>query len=133
MQLTGTLFSACLILLLGSCKQRSGFSSASFTKADEQFSSKQSVRVYNQRNLELFTLGRNKYEVEKLMGPPNGRNLSKNGSYLWDYRRPVLNEDSQEIYDWSLVTFEFSQGICSSVRITYEHTPIQLLEETVER
>ncbi len=84
---------------------------------------------YKKSNLEYLTLGRNGIEVEDLMGQPEGRTLGQKSDYLWDYRRPVKDEETGEIFDWSLITFHFSQGICSSIDITLAHPPPQLLEE----
>jgi hypothetical protein len=84
---------------------------------------------YNKSNLEYLTLGRNGIEVEELMGQPEGRTLGQKSDYLWDYRRPVRDEETGEIFDWSLITFHFSQGICSSIDITLANPPPQLLEE----
>jgi hypothetical protein len=84
---------------------------------------------YNKSNLEYLTLGRNGIEVEELMGQPEGRTLGQKSDYLWDYRRPVRDEETGEIFDWSLITFHFSQGTCSSIDITLANPPPQLLEE----
>jgi len=84
---------------------------------------------YKKSNLEYLTLGRNRIEVEELMGLPEGRTLGEKSDYLWDYRRPVKDEETGEIFDWSLITFHFSQGICSSIDITLANPPPQLLEE----
>jgi hypothetical protein len=84
---------------------------------------------YKKSNLEYLTLGRNRIEVEELMGLPEGRTLGEKSDYLWDYRRPVKDEETGEIFDWSLITFHFSQGICSSIDITLANPPLQLLEE----
>ena len=83
---------------------------------------------YKKSNLEYLTLGRNRIEVEDLMGPPEGRNLGQNSAYLWDYRRPVKDEETGEIFKWSLITFHFSQGICSSIDISLANPPAQLFE-----
>jgi hypothetical protein len=84
---------------------------------------------YKKSNLEYLTLGRNRIEVEELMGLPEGRTLGEKSDYLWDYRRPVKDEKTGEIFDWSLITFHFSQGICSSIDITLANPPPQLLDE----
>ena len=84
---------------------------------------------YKKSNLEYLTLGRNRIEVEELMGLPEGRTLGDKSDYLWDYRRPVIDEETGETFDWSLITFHFSQGICSSIDITLANPPPQLLDE----
>ena len=84
---------------------------------------------YKKSNLEYLTLGRNRIEVQELMGLPEGRTLGEKSDYLWDYRRPVKDEKTGEIFDWSLITFHFSQGICSSIEITLANPPPQLLDE----
>lgn len=84
---------------------------------------------YKKSNLEYLTLGRNRIEVEELMGPPEGRTLGEKSQYLWDYRRPVKDEETGEIFGWSLITFHFSQGICSSIEISLSNPPAQLFEK----
>ena len=63
------------------------------------------------------------------MGTPEGRSLGQNGDYMLDYRRAVLNEQTGEVFDWSLITFVFSQGKCVSIDVQYSNRPVQLLEE----
>ena len=84
---------------------------------------------YKKSNLEYLTLGRNRIEVEELMGPPEGRSLGQESDYIWDYRRPVKDEKTAKVFQWSLITFHFSQGICSSIDITLANPPPQLLDE----
>ena len=85
-------------------------------------------RVYSQFNLEYLAIGRNSLEVESLMGVPEGRSLGQNGDFLLDYRRPVKDIESGEIYDWSLITFHFNQGKCTSLEFGLANKPTQLTE-----
>ena len=55
-------------------------------------------------NLETLALGRNRMEIEKMMGPPDGRSLDGGNGYLWDYRRPVLDDITVTLYSWSLIS-----------------------------
>ena len=77
-------------------------------------------------NLETLALGRNRMEIEKMMGPPDGRSLDGGNGYLWDYRRPVLDDVTQTLYSWSLVSFKFLKGRCAYVTIRLENLPEQL-------
>ena len=85
--------------------------------------------VINQFNLELLTLGKNTIEVESLMGAPEGQTLGQNGEHLWDYRRPVLDDETGKVFDWSLITFHFNQGRCNYIDILLSSKPEQLFEE----
>jgi hypothetical protein len=80
-------------------------------------------------NLQYLMVGKNQIEVEELMGVPEGRTLGQDGYYLWDYRRPVLDDESDKVFEWSLVTFYFSQGKCSKVDVTLSDPPVQLSAE----
>ena len=77
-------------------------------------------------NLETLALGRNRMEIEKMMGPPDGRSLDGGNGYLWDYRRPVLDDVTETLYSWSLVSFKFLKGRCAYVTIRLENLPEQL-------
>ena len=88
--------------------------------------------IYKKSNLEYLTLGKNQIEVEKFLGAPEGRSLINNSDYLWDYRRPFLNEETGEIFEWSLLTFRFTKGKCSSVDVHFAHPPAQLLEADLD-
>ena len=48
--------------------------------------------VYRKSNLEALSIGRNRLEIQSLMGEPEGKSLDGGNGYLWDYRRPVLDE-----------------------------------------
>jgi hypothetical protein len=45
---------------------------------------------------------------------------------LWDYRRPVYDDETGKIFEWSLITFQFSQGKCSKVDVRLSDPPAQL-------
>ena len=77
-------------------------------------------------NLETLALGRNRMEIEKMMGPPDGRSLDGGNGYLWDYRRPVLDDITETLYSWSLISFKFLKGRCAYVSIRLENLPEQL-------
>ena len=85
-------------------------------------------RVYSQFNLEYLAIGRNSLEVESFMGVPEGRSLEQNGDFLLDYRRPLKDTDSGEVYDWSLITFRFNQGKCTSLEFGLANKPTQLTD-----
>ncbi|MEK9773728.1 MAG: hypothetical protein VW907_02465 [Opitutae bacterium] len=89
------------------------------------------VKAFRKFNLEYLALGKNRIEVEDLMGAPEGRSLGKEGESLWDYRRPVLDDQTGKVYDWSLITFHFNQGICKSIKFQLSDRPVQMkmLEE----
>ena len=86
------------------------------------------VPVLRKLNLQTLTVGKNRIEIEKLMGEPEGKSLDGGNGYLWDYRRPVYDEASDQIYGWSLISFKFISGLCSNVNVRLEHPPIQLTD-----
>ena len=79
-----------------------------------------------------MVVGKNSLEIEQLLGRPNGKTLIPNGEYLLDYRRRVLDQDTGKIFEWSLISFRFYQGICTSVDIILTDTPKQLALEEEE-
>jgi hypothetical protein len=85
--------------------------------------------VYRKSNLETLAIGRNRIEIQELMGEPEGKSLDGGNGYLWDYRRPVLDEVTGEIYGWSLVSFKFLKGLCAYVNITLANPPPEILEQ----
>ena len=93
------------------------------------------VPVLRKLNLQTLTIGKNRIEIEELMGPPEGKSLDGGNGFLWDYRRPVYDEATNKVYGWSLISFKFLKGLCSSVNIRLETPPLQLttpqLEENV--
>ena len=72
------------------------------------------VPVLRKLNLQTLTVGKNRIEIEELMGEPEGKSLDGGNGYLWDYRRPVYDEASDQIYGWSLISFKFISGLCSN-------------------
>ena len=89
-------------------------------------SSGKKVPVLRKLNLQTLMVGKNRIEVEELMGPPEGKSLDGGNGYLWDYRRPVYDEASDKIYGWSLISFKFLSGRCSTVNVRLEVPPVQL-------
>jgi len=85
--------------------------------------------VYRKSNLETLSVGRNRIEIQELMGEPEGKSLDGGNGYLWDYRRPVLDEATGEIYGWSLISFKFLKGVCAYVNIRLEQPPPEVLQE----
>jgi hypothetical protein len=84
------------------------------------------VPVLRKLNLQTLTIGKNRIEIEELMGPPEGKSLDGGNGFLWDYRRPVYDEATNKVYGWSLISFKFLKGLCSSVNIRLETPPLQL-------
>jgi len=90
--------------------------------------------VYRKSNLETLAIGRNRIEIEELMGTPEGKSLDGGNGYLWDYRRPVLDEVTGEIYGWSLISFKFLKGLCAYVNIRLEQPPPEeLLQQSFDQ
>ncbi len=85
--------------------------------------------VYRKNNLETLPIGRNRIEIQDMMGPPEGRSLDGGNGYLWDYRRPVYDEASDTVYAWSLISFKFLKGLCAYVNIRLENPPVQLIQD----
>tara|TARA_B100000085_G_C18267189_1_gene400517 strand:- start:150 stop:605 length:456 start_codon:yes stop_codon:yes gene_type:complete len=91
------------------------------------------LRVYNKRNLQSLMLGKNKIEVEEIMGLPEGKSLDGGAGYLWDYRRPIFDESTEKVYEWSLVSFKFLGGLCSEVRVRLEDPPTFKIAEDINK
>ena len=95
----------------------------------EKFEVPDDLPVYRKNNLETLSIGRNRIEIEQMMGPPEGRSLDGGNGYLWDYRRPVYDEASDTVYGWSLISFKFLKGLCAYVNIRLENPPALLIKE----
>ena len=93
---------------------------------NEQMASKDKPMV-RKNNLESLAVGRNRQEIQRLMGPPEGKSLDGGNGYLWDYRRAVFDESSEKVYTWSLISFKFLQGRCAYVNFQLENLPPELL------
>lgn len=134
-------FGILCVFVTGSCNrsnfghsaQDTGFSqNGQVPKSDEQasqFELTENFPVYRKNNLETLSIGRNRIEIEQMMGPPEGRSLDGGNGYLWDYRRPVYDEASETVYGWSLVSFKFLKGLCAYVNVRLENPPVQLLQD----
>lgn len=127
-------------LILVSCKQgnnpyrsQQGYVIAGDTnKGEETVSLGKDLPVLRKMNLQTLTIGKNRIEIEKLMGPPEGKSLDGGNGYLWDYRRPVYDEASDQVYGWSLISFKFLSGRCSTVNVRLEHPPVQLNDSDLD-
>jgi hypothetical protein len=124
------------VLLSSSCSRKNisrtaaGNDSFQKGKAEAQFELSDNLPVYRKNNLETLALGRNRIEIEQMMGPPEGRSLDGGNGYLWDYRRSVYDEASDTVYGWSLVSFKFLKGLCAYVNIRLENPPVQLIKDS---
>ena len=118
------ILSILLGFFVGCEKNKLGLKSKSF--ASIQKTEEKSFRKFN---LEYIMVGKNQIEVEDLMGFPEGRSLENDGVYLWDYRRPVFDDESGKVFEWSLITFHFTQGKCSKVDVSLSDPPAQLTVE----
>ena len=122
--LTGSMF--CFSCNQGSYPYRSQQSyqaSDGMDKAEEVLSLDKDLPILRKMNLQTLTIGKNRIEIENLMGPPEGKSLDGGNGYLWDYRRPVYDESSDQVYGWSLISFKFLSGRCSSVNVRLENPP----------
>ena len=81
------------------------------------------LAVYSKRNLQSLMLGKNKIEVQEIMGLPEGKSLDGGNGYLWDYRRPIFDDSTEKVYEWSLVSFKFIGGLCNEVKISLQNPP----------
>lgn len=75
------------------------------------------------KNLESIFLGLDRGKVKAIMGTPEGKSTNPRKGTLWDYRRPVLDESTGKIYDWSLVTITFNKTGCTSVEVILGEYP----------
>ena len=79
------------------------------------------------RAQQLYTTGvPNPFTIEFIIKTPDGRSLDGGNGYLWDYRRPVLDDITETLYSWSLISFKFLKGRCAYVSIRLENLPEQL-------
>ena len=129
-------FAIFCIVATTSCTQGSFFSdlrqgngSSQNGQEFEKFELPDNLTVYRKNNLETLSIGRNRIEIEQMMGPPEGRSLDGGNGYLWDYRRPVYDEASDTVYGWSLISFKFLKGLCAYVNIRLENPPAHLIKE----
>ena len=124
------------LLVVGSCTQVE-YNRSVGNQSRENIAEPQAVQlekpeykvVYRKSNLEALSLGRNRIEIQELMGEPDGKSLDGGNGYLWDYRRPVFDETTDEVYGWSLISFKFLKGLCAYVNIRLEQLPPELLQE----
>ena len=84
--------------------------------------------ILSKNNLETLSVGRNRQEIQRLMGPPEGKSLDGGNGYLWDYRRAVYDESSDKVYTWTLISFKFLQGKCAYINFQLEDIPPELLK-----
>ena len=96
---------------------------------EAKFELTENFPVYRKNNLETLSIGRNRIEIEEMMGAPEERSLDGGNGYLWDYRRPVYDEASDTVYAWSLISFKFLKGLCAYVNIRLENPPVQLIQD----
>ena len=99
------------------------------SRKEAKFELTENFPVYRKNNLETLSIGRNRIEIEEMMGAPEGRSLDGGNGYLWDYRRPVYDEASDTVYGWSLISFKFLKGLCAYVNIRLENPPVQLIQD----
>ncbi|MAK27967.1 MAG: hypothetical protein CMI22_06335 [Opitutae bacterium] len=128
-----------LILFFVSCSQieyaRSGNNQALVSEQNGNVQKSEPLEkptykvVFRKSNLEALAIGRNRIEIQELMGEPEGKSLDGGNGYLWDYRRPVLDENTGEIYGWSLISFKFLRGLCAYVNIRLEQPPPEILQQ----
>ena len=128
-------FAIFCIVATTSCTQGSFFSdlgqgngSSRNGQQFEKFEVPDNLPVYRKNNLETLSIGRNRIEIEQMMGPPEGRSLDGGNGYLWDYRRPVYDESTEVTYGWSLISFKFLKGLCAYVNINLEQPPPEILK-----
>ena len=122
---------SCVILLVIGCNRSSSTFIANNSSSEESrigFESK-NLPILNKNNLETLMVGRNKIEIEEILGPPEGKSLDGGNGYLWDYRRPIYDESTRQIYDWSLISFKFIGGLCSNINIRLENSPTFILSQ----
>lgn len=86
------------------------------------------MQIFRKSNLDLLMIGKNRLEVEEILGSPDGKSLNSKNEHIWDYRRIAMKEDTGEIFDWTLITLTFSTGKCSNIIMSFENMPTVLME-----
>ena len=94
---------------------------------EAKFELTENFPVYRKNNLETLSIGRNRIEIEEMMGAPEGRSLDRQWISL-DYRRPVYDE-LRIPFTRSLISFKFLKGLCAYVNIRLENPPVQLIQD----
>ena len=89
-----------------------------------------SEAVLIQGNLDFFVLGRNRLEIETLLGVPYEKDSEDGNLVVWRYRRAVFDEATNITYGWSRLTLKFARGLCSKVSVDLEHPLIPVDENT---
>ena len=80
-------------------------------------------KVFRKGNLEFLSLGRNRDEVEALLGTPE-KLISKDGILVdWEYRLAIYDEVTQVVFKWSRVILTFETGLCSNVLVDLQQPP----------
>ena len=133
-------FSSVLFLFFSSCIQggnsyssQSNYTNSSVSNEGNFLLPDEKIPVLRKLNLQTLTIGKNRIEIEELMGAPEGKSLDGGNGFLWDYRRPVFDEATERIYGWSLVSFKFINGLCHSVNVRLENPPLQLLDTNIKQ
>ena len=94
-------------------------------------SSSKSEPILRKGNLDFFVLGRNRLEIETLIGVPYEKYSEDGNLVVWRYRRAVFDEATSTTYGWSRLTVTFARGLCSEVSVDLEQPPIPV-EENAE-
>jgi len=121
------LLAVCTGFLLVACSRSPKFSN-DFVRRPISSDSKYNGSALRVKNLESILIGLSPNQVEAVLGKPEGKSTSSRKGILWDYRRPVLDENSGKVYDWSLVTLTFNKVGCTSVSVIHGDFPKQKIE-----
>jgi hypothetical protein len=117
----------CIGILLAACSRTPDFNN-DFGKRANSSDSNYNGSALRVKNLESILIGLSPNQVEVVLGKPEGISTSSRKGILWDYRRPVLEENSGKVYDWSLVTLTFNKVGCTSVSVIHRDFPKQTIE-----
>jgi hypothetical protein len=110
----------------GGFQSNRGYDYSNSQSSNSSPAKKEYKSVFRKSNLEALSIGRNRNEIQILMGEPEGKSLDGGNGYLWDYRRPVFDEATGEVFGWSLISFKFLKGLCAYVNIRLENLPPEL-------
>ncbi len=118
---------ASILILCTSCSRKPVFGKGSSFFTESGSAPGDFGQIYRKSNLELLLLGRNRWEVQEVLGPPEGKSLTSQNEHLWDFRRSIEDEETGEVYDWSLISMKFSVGKCTEIKVKLQHAPSVLV------
>jgi len=112
-----------LVTLFIGCQRKSYFNRDFQSSYGDQAVTSEFGPVFRISNLKLLLIGRNRWEVQNILGEPEGKSITSSNDQVWDYRRALRDEETNQIFEWSLITITFSTGQCTSITHSLQNAP----------